>query len=151
MGDFKHRLNHLFDTVPNPRTGRAFTNQEVADLTAEWAAQVDDGGGSISASLIQKLRSGAKSNPTTSTLKALAAVFKVRASYFIDDEEPDSPTEHQSHAGHQDLGQLVKDKAVVNLALRADGLSDKALSALAGFIEHARSVENLGEEDGPNS
>ncbi|MDH6107984.1 transcriptional regulator [Kitasatospora sp. MAP12-44] len=151
MGVFKHRLNHLFATVPSP-AGRKFTNQEVADLTAAWAAESGDEGGSISASLIQKLRAGTKDNPTTSTVKALAAVFKVRASYFIDDEEPAAaPAESDSPVGRQDLERLIKDKAVQNLALRADGLSPETLSTLAGFIERARSLEGLDnnkESDG---
>ncbi|MFD5553793.1 transcriptional regulator [Streptomyces sp. NPDC127068] len=144
MGDFQSRLNHLFETKPNPKTGKRFTNVEVAELTAGWAAESGDSGGSISASLIQKLRSGAKGNPTTSTVKALAAVFKVRASYFIDDEEPAAPTECGSGVTRRDLEQLVKDQAVRNLALRADGLSQETLSTLAGFIERARSLEGLG-------
>ncbi|MEE1786944.1 transcriptional regulator [Streptomyces sp. SP17BM10] len=143
MGDFQHRLNHLFETVPNPKTGKRFTNTEVADLTAAWAAESGDQGGSISASLIQKLRSGTKGNPTTSTLKALAAVFKVRASFFIDDDEPPASPEDDSPASQQDLERLIKDQDVRNLALRADGLSKETLSTLAGFIERARSLEGL--------
>ncbi|WP_225447677.1 helix-turn-helix domain-containing protein [Streptacidiphilus sp. P02-A3a] len=139
MGEIKSRLNRLFETRQHP-SGRQFTNQEVADLTTETG----DPSSGVSASLIQKLRSGAKGNPTAGTLKALAAAFQVRASYFIDDEAAEP--EGDSPATRQDLEQLIKDEDVRNLALRADGLSKATLSALAGFIERARSLEGL--EDG---
>jgi len=143
LGEIKSRLNHLFDTRPHP-SGRQLTNQEVADLTTTWATETGNPSSSVSASLIQKLRSGAKGNPTAGTLKALAAAFQVRASYFIDDEAAEP--EGDSPATRQDLEQLIKDEDVRNLALRADGLSKATLSALAGFIERARSLEGL--EDG---
>ncbi|MER7771548.1 transcriptional regulator [Kitasatospora sp. NPDC096140] len=149
MGEIQSRLNRLFETCPHP-SGRQFTNQEVADLTAAWATAAGNPSASVSASLIQKLRSGAKGNPTAGTLKALAAVFKVRASYFIDDEEPAAPAS-DAPATRQDLEQLIKDEDVRNLALRANGLSKETLSTLAGFIERARSLEGLEDEKAPRN
>jgi transcriptional regulator with XRE-family HTH domain len=145
LGEIQSRLNHLFESCPHP-SGRQFTNQEVADRTTAWATEAGNPSASVSASLIQKLRSGAKGNPTAGTLKALAAVFKVRASYFIDDE-PNVMPQGDSPATQQDLEQLIKDENVRNLALRADGLSKETLSALAGFIERARSLEGLEDDE----
>ncbi|GAA1237497.1 hypothetical protein GCM10009665_29580 [Kitasatospora nipponensis] len=145
MGAIQLRLNHLFDTCPHP-AGRQLTNQEVADRTLEYATQAGEPSAGVSASLIQKLRSGAKDNPTASTLKALAKAFGVRASYFIDDDPPSTP-EPTTPATTEDLEQLVKDASVRNLALRADGLSQATLDTIALLIERARALEGL--EEGP--
>lgn len=147
MGAIQLRLNHLFDTCPHP-SGRQLTNQEVADRTLRQAADSGDPASGVSASLIQKLRSGAKDNPTASTLKALAKAFGVRASYFIDDEPAPGPAP-SAPAAPEDLERLVKDAAVRNLALRADGLSQATLETIAILIERARDLEGLGEGPAP--
>lgn len=147
MGAIQLRLNHLFDTCPHPSAGRQLTNQEVADRTLEHAAQSGDSSAGVSASLIQKLRSGAKDNPTASTLKALAKAFGVRAAYFLDDEPP--PTlEQATPATQEDLEQLIKDADVRNLALRADGLSKETISTIASWVERARALEGLENSEG---
>lgn len=112
-------------------------------MTATWADKSGNPSASVSASLIQKLRSGSKDNPTASTLKALAGVFDVRASYFIDDDEPPPVRQESAPASREDLEQLIKDADVRNLALRADGLSKETLSTIALLIERARSLEGL--------
>lgn len=122
----------------------------MADRTLEHATQSGDASAGVSASLIQKLRSGAKDNPTASTLKALAKAFGVRASYFLDDEPPPI-REQAAPATQEDLEQLIKDADVRNLALRADGLSKETISTIASWVERARSLEGLENGKGASS
>ncbi|WP_055587054.1 helix-turn-helix domain-containing protein [Streptacidiphilus griseoplanus] len=141
------RLDHLFKTR-HPSGRGPYTIPEVAELTARYADSIGDPSAKLSASAIQKIRNGTKSNPTTSTLKALARAFGVRASYFIDDEPP---AEAGGEAGSTaaalaELEALMRDNNVRNIAMRANGLSEETLHLLAGFIERARTLEGLKDE-----
>jgi hypothetical protein len=71
---FADRLNRLFDESTGPK-GFPFTSQEV-----EFALQED--GHTISASLIERLRSGSGDIPAARAIEALAYFFNVDVAYF---------------------------------------------------------------------
>jgi transcriptional regulator with XRE-family HTH domain len=72
------RLEHLFEVVRNPRTGEPYTNGEVARMTL----------GDLSEEDVERIRTGAVSDPTVGQVAALAGVFGVEPSYLLDRGEP---------------------------------------------------------------
>jgi transcriptional regulator with XRE-family HTH domain len=67
------RLEHLFEVVRNPRTGEPYTNAEVARMTL----------GDLSEEGVERIRTGAISDPTVGQVVALASVFGVEPSYLL--------------------------------------------------------------------
>ena len=72
------RLEHLFEVVRNPKTGKPFANAEVARMTL----------GDLSEEDVEGIRTGAISDPTVGQISALAGVFGVEPSYLLDRGEP---------------------------------------------------------------
>ncbi|MEV6209582.1 helix-turn-helix transcriptional regulator [Kitasatospora sp. NPDC051914] len=138
---FAERLDHLFRTV-HPAGRGPYTYAEVADGIKEAAGSDSKG---ISASAIQQLRTGSKTNPTMNTIEALAQFFGVRPSYFFDDESAERT------AAELSLLASMRDNNVRTIATRASGLSPETLSVLQGFIERARALEGLPTQESPES
>lgn len=113
---------------------RPYTNQEVSDGIRE---QSGAGGTTVSASLLQQLRSGAKTNPTVNTVEAIAAFFGVPASHFLSNALEGVLPEERA------LLETMRDADVRALALRANGLSPDSLRMVIGVIEQARRLEQL--------
>src|SRR5215208_3940385 len=72
------RLEHLFEVVRNPKAGEPYTNAEVARMTL----------GDLSEEEVERIRTGAISDPTVGQVAALASVFGVEPSYLLDRGEP---------------------------------------------------------------
>src|SRR5215213_10225528 len=72
------RLEHMFEVVRNPKTGEPYTNAEVARMTL----------GDLSEEDVERIRTGAISDPTVGQVAALAGVFGVEPSYLLDHETP---------------------------------------------------------------
>jgi len=68
------RLEHVFEVVRNPKTGKPYTNAEVARMTL----------GDLSEEEVERIRTGALSDPTVGQVAALASVFGVEPSYLLD-------------------------------------------------------------------
>jgi transcriptional regulator with XRE-family HTH domain len=72
------RLEHLFEVVRNPKTAEPYTNGEVARMTL----------GDLSEEDVERIRTGAVSDPSVGQVAALASVFGVEPSYLLDKGEP---------------------------------------------------------------
>jgi transcriptional regulator with XRE-family HTH domain len=72
------RLEHLFEVVRNPKTGEPYTNAEVARMTL----------GDLSEKDVERIRTGAVSDPSVGQVAALASVFGVEPSYLLDRGKP---------------------------------------------------------------
>jgi transcriptional regulator with XRE-family HTH domain len=64
----------LFEVVRNEKSGAPFTNAEVARMSL----------GDLSEEQVEQIRSGKLTNPSMSQVVALADVFGVHPSYFLD-------------------------------------------------------------------
>lgn len=73
-GGIAGRLEHLFEVVRNPATGKPYTNAEVARMTL----------GDLSEEDAARIRTGAIADPTVGQVAALAGVFGVEPSYLLD-------------------------------------------------------------------
>ena len=68
------KTNRLFDVVRNEKSGIPFTNAEVARMSL----------GDLSEEHVEQIRSGELTNPSMNQVVALADVFGVHPSYFLD-------------------------------------------------------------------
>jgi transcriptional regulator with XRE-family HTH domain len=102
------RLEHLFEVVRNPKTGEPYTNGEVARMTL----------GDLSEEDVERIRTGAISDPTVSQVAALASVFGVEPSYLLDREEPPVLDE--------ELVQALRDEDVRAITRESSRLPEKA-------------------------
>ncbi|MFJ5875340.1 MULTISPECIES: Secondary metabolite protein [unclassified Streptomyces] len=133
---FAELLDHLFREV-RPEGRGPYTYAEVSQGIR------DTSGVTISASAIQQLRTGVNKNPKRDTIRALAAFFGVKPSYFLDGEE----TERQD--AEIKVIAAMRDQGVRRVALRANGLSASSLAMLNTVIEQARRLEGMVESDDP--
>jgi len=68
------RLEHLFETIKNPKSGEPYTNAEVARMSA----------GDLSEEDVEGIRTGKITDPLVGQVAALAAAFGVVPSYLLD-------------------------------------------------------------------
>ena len=135
LGSLAERLNYLFENI-HP-TGRGpYSNEEVASAIRQQ-------GGDISRAYLSYLRNGERSNPTLQHLQALGRFFGVAVAYFFDDDVA-AEVDAQLH-----IAVALRDAGVRAIALRATGLSPKALQAVAVIIEEVRSLEGLPRDPPP--
>ena len=100
------RLEHLFEVVRNPKTPEPYTNAEVARMTL----------GDLSEEDVERIRTGAITDPTVGQLGALASVFGVEPSYLVDREEPTLLDE--------ELVQALRDEDVRDISRESSRLPD---------------------------
>jgi len=101
------RLEHVFEVVRNPSTGEPYTNAEVARMTL----------GDLSEEDVEKIRSGAVSDPSVGQIAALASVFGVEISYLLDRGEPSLLDE--------ELVQALRDADVRDITRERSRLPDR--------------------------
>jgi transcriptional regulator with XRE-family HTH domain len=68
------RLEHLFETIKNPKTGEPYSNEEVARLSAGVITEED----------VEGITTGKITDPSVGRIAALAAAFGVPPSYLLD-------------------------------------------------------------------
>jgi transcriptional regulator with XRE-family HTH domain len=137
-GLFAQRLDRLFRTV-HPKDRGPYTPAEVADaINAAAGERV------VSATYLWLLRTGERDNPTLRHLTAIAKFFGVPPVYFLPDAKA------QAELSGEVLAALTDDK-VRDLTLRAAGLSDRSLKAIADMVDSARTVEGLPSAPAPDS
>ena len=114
------RLEHLFEVVRNPKTGEPYTNAEVARMTL----------GDLSEEDVEKIRTGAVSDPTVGQVAALASVFGVEPSYLLDREEPSLLDE--------ELVQALRDEDVRAITRESSRLPDGERRLVLGIVRQFR-------------
>jgi transcriptional regulator with XRE-family HTH domain len=129
------KLDRLFRTM-HPRDRGEYGYAEVAEAIRA------SGGPTISAMYLWQLRHGVRDNPTKRHLEALASFFGVPPGYFFDGQVA------ARVEAELELLRAMRDAAVHQMALRAWGLSPKAISAITEMIESARRFEGLPDPPG---
>jgi transcriptional regulator with XRE-family HTH domain len=110
------RLEHVFEMIRNPKTGEPYTNGEVARMTL----------GDLSEEDVQRIRTGAVSDPTVGQVAALASVFGVEPSYLLDREEPSLLDE--------ELVQALRDEDVRDITRESSRLPDRERRLVLGIV-----------------
>jgi transcriptional regulator with XRE-family HTH domain len=110
------RLEHLFQTIRNPKTGEPYTNAEVARMAL----------GDLSEEEVGEVRSGSVGDPTAKQISALAGVFGVEPSYLLDRREPPLLDE--------ELVQALRDEDVRDVARRMASLPKREREIVLGIV-----------------
>jgi transcriptional regulator with XRE-family HTH domain len=114
------RLEHLFEVVRNPKTGEPYTNGQVARMTL----------GDLSEEDVERIRTGAVSDPTVSQVAALVSVFGVEPSYLLDRGEPSLLDE--------ELVQALRDEDVRDITRESSRLPDGERRLVLGIVRQFR-------------
>ncbi|KMO73880.1 transcriptional regulator [Mycolicibacterium chubuense] len=132
MNTFAARLNRLFETVYPPGRGPHTSAEVVAALKAE--------GLTMSAPYLSQLRSGTRTNPSPTTMAALANFFRIRPAFFTDDS--------YYAKLDQELTLLagLRDEGVRRVAARTIGLSPQAQRDLVDTVDELRRREQLADD-----
>ncbi|MCQ4080750.1 helix-turn-helix domain-containing protein [Streptomyces sp. RB6PN25] len=126
MSTLAARLDNLFEQIRPPGQGhRKYTNVEVAE-----AIKKADPGIRVSRAYLSALRNGAKTNPSTDLLAALAHFFSVPVSYLL------TSTPTGQAVSELELAKVAHNHGVRALALRALDLSPEGLAAVTQIVEH---------------
>jgi transcriptional regulator with XRE-family HTH domain len=114
------RLEHLFEVVRNPKTGEPYTNAQVARMTL----------GDLSEEDVERIRTGAVSDPTVGQVAALAGVFGVEPSYLLDRENP--------ALLDAELVQALRDEDVREITRESSRLPDRERRLVLGIVRQFR-------------
>jgi transcriptional regulator with XRE-family HTH domain len=126
------RVEHLFDVVRNPATGKPYTNAEVARMSLGDLSQED----------VEGIRTGAIADPTAGQVAALAKVFGVEPSYLLDRGEAPLDAE---------LVEALRDEAVRETTREISRLPERERRLVLGIVrqfgaaERARTTPDSGE------
>jgi len=126
--DVAGRLEHLFEVVRNPKTAKPYTNGEVARMTL----------GDLSEEDVQRIRTGAISDPTVGQVAALASVFGVEPSYLLDRGERSLLDE--------ELVQALRDEDVRDITRESSRLPDGERRIVLGIVRQFRD-QHAGPKD----
>jgi transcriptional regulator with XRE-family HTH domain len=113
-------LEHLFEVVRNPKTGEPYTNAEVARMTL----------GDLSEENVERIRTGAVSDPTVGQVAALASVFGVEPSYLLDRGKPSLLDE--------ELVKALRDEDVRDITRESSRLPDGERRLVLGIVRQFR-------------
>src|SRR5919112_2720546 len=114
------RVEHLFEVVRNPKTGEPYTNAEVARMTL----------GDLSEEEVERIKTGAVSDPSVGQVAALASVFGVEPSYLLDRGKPSLLDE--------ELVQALRDEDVRDITRESSRLPDGERRLVLGIVRQFR-------------
>jgi len=120
LGGLVGRLEHLFDSIRNPRTGEPYTNGEVARMTL----------GDLSEEDVAGIKTGAIADPTVGQVAALSGVFGVEPTYLLDREISPLLDEELVHA--------LRDEDVRAITRESSRLADWERQLLLGIVRQFR-------------
>jgi transcriptional regulator with XRE-family HTH domain len=126
---FSARLNRLFETVYPPGRGPHTSAEVIGALKAE--------GITMSAPYLSQLRSGNRTNPSATTMTALANFFRIKPEYFTDDAY------YEKLDAELTFLASMRDDGVRRIAARTVGLSPEAQQSLAAKVDELRREEHL--------
>jgi transcriptional regulator with XRE-family HTH domain len=123
MSGVAGRLEHVFEVVRNPKTGKPYTNGEVARMTL----------GDLSEEDVERIRTGADSDPTVGQVAALAGVFGVEPSHLLDRGEP---------LFDRELVEALRNRTVQEATREISRLPEKERRLVLGIVRQFGSENN---------
>lgn len=128
------RLDSLFHTS-RPQ-GKRWTNDEVAA-----ALKRDNPSLRVSGAYLSAIRTGKRDNPSPELLSALAKFFGVSSAYFYDHDYQDDVVKQLAMLDE------LRQAGVRSIALRAVGLPQESLDAVAAVMDQIRKLQSLPPVD----
>ena len=128
QGGVPERLQYLFDTVPNERTGRPYTDAEVAKETA----------GLLTEEQVKAMRMGQVTDPSVDQVLSLAEVFGVEASFFLEQRQALPLLDAEILEALKD----EKVSAIAHRSMRLDGREQDMILAIIEQFEGRNEAED---------
>ncbi|MDX5895304.1 helix-turn-helix domain-containing protein [Rubrobacter radiotolerans] len=123
-----HRLERLFETFTDERTGESYSSADVARMSL----------GNLAEDEVEGIRTGQITNPTVNQILALSEVFGVDPSYFLNrNREPPLLDQEAIKALGDSRSRLLLHKSL--------GLSDGEKDMIIDMIEHLGYLNNPGK------
>ncbi len=130
--DIAGKVNYLFEVFTNERTGEPYTNAEVARMSLGGLTGEDGG---LTEEEVRAIRTGEIANPSVNQVVALADVFGVQPSYFLDRSRKPLLLDAEALAALQD----ETTSAILHKSIH---LSSRERDTILGIIQQ---FENLHE------
>lgn len=121
------RVNHLFETIRDENASKPYTNAEVARMSL----------GTLTEEVVEGIRNGTISNPSVDQVVALADVFGVHPSYFLDRGRKLPVIDREAM-------EIFRDETVNAIAHKSLHLSGPEKQMILGII---RQFEDMHEVD----
>ena len=119
------KTNRLFEVVRNEKSGKPYTNAEVARMSL----------GDLSEEHVEQIRSGELDNPSMNQVVALADVFGVHPSYFLD-------TARKPPLLDEEAMRIFQDETVSAIARKSLQLSGRERQIILGIIHQFDDAED---------
>jgi len=129
--DLSDRVNHLFNTIRNNKTGEPYTNAEVARMSL----------GDLTVEEIEGIRTGSNPDPSMNMGISLADAFGVHPSYFLDRGKKPPIID-------QEALDIFRDETVSAIAHKSLHLPNREKQTILGII---RQFEDMRQTDGDNA
>jgi transcriptional regulator with XRE-family HTH domain len=113
--------------------------REVADAISQ------ETGRDVSYKYLSQLRNGTRADPSYAVIDAIARYFGVTSDYFSASEDQARETEEELR-----LLTAIRSAGIRDIAVGADGLSPRSLSAIVDIIRGFRTSEGLPPAPGPD-
>ena len=125
------RVNHLFESIMNERTGRPYTNAEVARMSL----------GDITEHEVEGIRNGSILNPSLSKVVALANVFSIQPSYFVERGK-------KLPLIDQETLEICRDETVSTIAHRSLHLPGRERQMILNIIQQFVDMDDAEDDNG---
>lgn len=127
--DLSDRVNHLFDTIRNDKTGESYTDAEVAHMSL----------GDLTEEEVNAIRTGSDPNPSMNKVIALADAFSVDPAYFLDRSKKIPIIDREL------LG-IFRDETVSAIAHKSLHLPDREKQTILGIIGQFEEMHKTDRE-----
>jgi transcriptional regulator with XRE-family HTH domain len=128
-GSISQKTNRLFETIENESTGRPYTNAEVARGSL----------GDLTEAEVEKIRSGATPDPSVDQVVALAEVFGVHPSYFLDGGSKPPILDREAMA-------ILQDETISAIAHKSLHLPGREREMILGIIRQFEDLRETGDD-----
>jgi transcriptional regulator with XRE-family HTH domain len=128
-GSISRKTNRLFETIENESTGRPYTNAEVARMSL----------GDLTEEEVGKIRSGTTPNPSVNQVVALAEVFGVHPSYFLDGGSKLPILDREAMA-------ILQDETISAIAHKSLHLPGREREMILGIIRQFEGMQEAGDD-----
>jgi transcriptional regulator with XRE-family HTH domain len=128
-GSISRKTNRLFETIENESTGRPYTNAEVARMSL----------GDLTEEEVGKIRSGTTPNPSVNQVVALAEVFGVHPSYFLDGGSKPPILDWEAMA-------ILQGETISAIAHKSLHLPGREREMILGIIRQFEDMQEAGDD-----
>ena len=128
-GSIAQKTSRLFESIENESTGRPYTNAEVARMSL----------GDLTEEEVEKIRTGATPDPSVDQVVALADVFGVHPSYFLDGGSKPPILDRE-------VMEILQDETISAIAHKSLHLPGREREMILGIIRQFEGMQEQGDD-----